>query len=229
MEKKQYELCIEILKRLNKAGVLPHIIIIGSWCIYFYKDYFSKIPYIDHLTIKTRDLDFLIDKPGKITCNVDVPNILKDLGFVTIFKGSKGYIKLDHPELILEFLVPERGKGTDKPFPLPALAVNAVTLRFLSFLTDNVIKSKVENFYVNLPHPINFALHKLIIYQRRTKEEKSIKDRDTAIKILKALINKGEAKSIRSVFGKTLPKWQKKILNGLEPTGETDILDVLKK
>ena len=73
--------------------------------------------------------------------------ILKDLGFVTIYKGSRGYIKLDHPDLILEFLVPEKGKGIDRPFPLPKLGVNAVALRFLSFLSGNTIKVKIENFY----------------------------------------------------------------------------------
>ena len=52
-------------------------------------------------------------------------------------------MKLDHPELILEFLVPERGKGIDKPYPLPRLGINATTLRFLNFLSCNTIKVKV--------------------------------------------------------------------------------------
>ena len=98
MEKKQYELCLEILRRFHKAGVLDDFILIGSWCIYFYKDYFSNTPFIDHITIKTRDIDFLIGNPTSIKREVNIPELLKDLGFVTIFKGSKGYIKLDHPD-----------------------------------------------------------------------------------------------------------------------------------
>ena len=140
MEKKQSELCLEILRRLHKAGVLRDFILIGSWCIYFYKDYFSNVPFIDQATIKTRDLDSLIDNPRKIRRYVNIPELLKDLGFVTIFKGAEGYIKLDHPELILEFLVPERGRGIDKPYPLPKLGINATTLRFLNFLSSNTIK-----------------------------------------------------------------------------------------
>ncbi|MFH1753239.1 MAG: hypothetical protein ABH875_03555 [Candidatus Omnitrophota bacterium] len=104
MEKKQYELCLEVLRRLNKAGVLNNFILIGSWCVYFYKDYFSEAPYIRG--------------------EADMPELLKDLGFVTTFKGSEGYIKLDHPDLILELLVPERGKGMNKPYPLPKLGMN---------------------------------------------------------------------------------------------------------
>lgn len=227
MEKKQSDLCLEILRRFNKAGILNDLILIGSWCVYFYQDYFSNVPYIDQAAIKTRDIDFLIDAPSRIRHNVNIPEILKDLGFVTIYRGSKGYIKLDHPELILEFLVPEKGKGTDKPVPLPMLGVNAVALRFLSFLSSNTIKVKVEDFFVTLPHPVNFALHKLIIFQRRLKEEKAIKDRNTAIEILKALINKGDMTILKPVFNSMLPKWQKKVIKGLEEVKEKAILSLL--
>lgn len=227
MEKKQSELCFEILRRFHKAGILDELILIGSWCVYFYKDYFSGIPYIDQAAIKTRDIDFLIDSPSRIRHNVNIPELLKDLGFVTIYRGSRGYIKLDHPDLILEFLVPEKGRGTDKPIPLPKLGMNAVALRFLSLLIDNIIKVKVEDFNVFLPHTANFALHKLIIFQRRFKEEKAIKDRNTAVEILKALINKGEAEIIRQVFTSLLPKWQKKIIHGLGEIKGKEIINIL--
>ncbi len=225
MEKNQYELCVKVLKRLEKAGVLKDVIIIGSWCIPFYKEYFVGIKYIS--SIKTRDVDFLIPNPHRIRVNVNIPVLLKDLGFIIGYNGAKGYIKLEHPDLVVEFLSPEKGKGTDKPIPLPKLGVNAVALRFLSLLTDNVIKAKVEDFEVSLPHPANFALHKLLIFQRRLKEDKAIKDRNAAVEILKALITKGEAVTIKHVFNSMLPKWQKKVIKGLEEAKEKDILNLL--
>lgn len=228
MEKKQYELCLEILRRFHNAGILNDFILIGSWCVYFYKDYFLDVPYIDQATIKTRDLDFLIDAPAKIKRAVDIPDLLKDLGFVTIFKGSKGYIKLDHPDLILEFLVPEKGRGVDRPVPLPKLGMNAVALRFLSFLSSNTIKVKVEDFYLTLPHPANFALHKLIIFQRRTKEEKAIKDRNIALEILRLLVKKGESEIIRNIYDSIPKGWKYRIIKGLEALKEKEILDILK-
>ena len=227
MEKKQSELCLEILRRFHEASILNDLILIGSWCVYFYKDYFTGIPYIDQATLKTRDIDFLIFSPSRIRRNVNIPELLKDLGFVTIYKGSRGYIKLDHPDLILEFLVPEKGKGTDKPIPLPRLGMNAVALRFLSLLADNIIKIKVEDFNISVPHPVNFALHKLIIFQRRLKEDKAAKDRNAAIEILRALITKGEAVTIKHVFDAMIPKWQKKVIKGLEGAEEKEILDIL--
>ncbi|MDD5774397.1 MAG: GSU2403 family nucleotidyltransferase fold protein [Candidatus Omnitrophica bacterium] len=227
MEKNQSKLCFEILRRFHKAGVLDDFILIGSWCVYFYQDYFSDVSYLDHISIKTRDIDFLISDPSHIRQEVDIPMLLKDLGYVTIYKGTKGYIKLDHPDLLLEFLVIERGRGTNKPHPLPKLGVNAVALRFLNFLTIKTIKVPVEDFYLTLPHPANFALHKLIIFQRRLKVDKASKDRNTAIEILKALINKGESKMIRQVFDSVPKKWQLKIIQGLSEPVDKDILAVL--
>ncbi|NQT56806.1 MAG: hypothetical protein HQ551_11335 [Desulfobacteraceae bacterium] len=43
MEKKTYDICLKILSIFEKEGILKHIILIGSWCIYFYKDYFKRL------------------------------------------------------------------------------------------------------------------------------------------------------------------------------------------
>jgi len=229
VEKKQLELCLEILRRFNKVGILKDFILIGSWSAYFYNEYFAGTPYLDRTALKTRDIDFLIDNPAKIRHEVNVPELLGDLGFVIVYKGNRGYIKLEHPDLLVEFLVLEKGRGMDKPFPLPKLGINAVALRFLSFLSTNTIKVKVEDFHVTLPHPANFALHKLIIFQRRIKEDKAVKDRNIAIEILKSLIDKGESSIIKKVFNSIPKKWQRKVIKGLSKNTEKDILNILEE
>ena len=227
MEKKQSDLCLEILRRFQTIGLLGNVIIIGSWCAYFYRYYFEDTSY--HPSLMTRDIDFLIPQPAKLRTRVDLPEFLKDLGFVTVFKGTQGFIKLDHPELILEFLVPERGKGMDKPYPLPKLGVNATTLRFLSFLSDKTVKVKVEGLAVTLPHPANFGLHKLIISQRRVREDKATKDRRAALDVLKMLIARGRESEIFNLF-KSIPRsWQNKIVSCLKDLGDKEVLEVLTK
>lgn len=226
MEKSQYNLCIEVLKRMDKAGALDELILIGSWCIPFYRKYFENIKY--PVTIRTRDIDFLIPSPHRIHIEADIPGLLKDLGFIIGFKGSKGYIKLEHPDLVIEFLTPERGRGTDKPIQMPKLRINAQGLRFLTFLTDNTIKVEVEEINLVLPHPINFALHKLIIFQRRSNPEKAAKDQETAIRILKALIQKGESQMIHKIFMTAPVKWRKKIVTGAKKSDEPVILSLFQ-
>lgn len=226
MERNQYELCVEVLRRLDSAGVLGNIVLIGSWCIPFYREYFANVNYTP--SIKTRDIDFLVPVPTRIRTKVDIPELLKDLGFIVGFKGSEGYIRLEHPELIIEFLVPEKGKGLDKPYPLPQLGLNAQALRFLNFLTPNTIHIKVEGIPLTLPHPAIFSLHKLIIFQRRTNSEKMSKDKESAIKILKALIENNEQDTIKNIFNTIPQKWQKKIIKGLVETKEKEILEILQ-
>jgi hypothetical protein len=227
VEKNQYKLCIEIFRRFQKSGILNQFVLIGSWCSPFYKEYFADTKYLT--SIRTRDIDFLIPNPGKITSNIDVTKLIKDLGFIIGHKGKEGVIKLEHPDLTVEFLVPEKGRGTDKPILVPKLGLNAQALRFLNFLIDDAINVDIEDVNIILPHPVNFALHKLIIYQRRKNKDKAEKDLESAIRILKALINKGEAKIIVKKF-RNIPKgWQKKILLGLKKADEQEILEIFIK
>jgi hypothetical protein len=225
VEKNQYNLCLEILRRFNKAGILKNIILIGSWCVPFYKEYFKGTRFTP--SIRTRDIDFLVPLPLKAGPKVDIPGLLEDLGFVVGFKGSKGYIKLEHPELVVEFLVPERGRGLDRPYPLPQLGLNAQALRFLDFLTRRIVVVSVDKIAVTLPHPAVFALHKLIIFQRRKNPDKIDKDKDAAVKILKALFAKDETAVVREVFDSMPRKWQAKVVSGLERADEEDILRII--
>ncbi len=102
MEKSQFKLVQEVFKRLSGKGVLKDMILVGSWCVPFYKEYFQGKEELS--PIRTRDIDFLVPFPAKIKSKIDLPNLLNDLGFVVDFIGSKGHIRLIHPELIIEFL-----------------------------------------------------------------------------------------------------------------------------
>jgi len=55
------------------------------------------------------DLEFLFPVPLNLDRKIDLYDLLKDLGFVLDYKGEQGYIIFQHPDLILEFLVPARG------------------------------------------------------------------------------------------------------------------------
>ena len=106
--------------------------------------------------------------------------------------------------------------------------MNAHALRFLSFLTQSKISIEVESIPVTLPHPANFALHKLMIFGRRNNPEKIQKDIDAAAKILRALVDIGDSASIKRAFESAPKRWQRKIIKGLREIGEENILDILR-
>jgi len=211
---------------MQEAGVLDEAMVIGSWCIYFYRDYFAETDYTS--SIRTRDIDFLLPRHLKFKGEIDLAELFKDLGFVIDF-SPKGAFRLVHPELIIDFLVPERGEGDDNPYPLPQLGLNAQKLRFLEILLENPMKIEVDDFTLTLPHPAAFALQKLIISWRRPKEEKKLKERQEGIRILNLLVTKGETNSIINIFDSFPRNWKMSIVRALEASDAMDLFKILSQ
>jgi hypothetical protein len=78
VEKSQSDLCVEVLRRLDKAGLLKNMILVGSWCTLFYREFFGHQKYM--VPLVTRDMDLLIPQPQQIHIKTDVAELLKDLG-----------------------------------------------------------------------------------------------------------------------------------------------------
>ena len=212
---------------MEADSILSDVILIGSWCMIFYKKYFSGHDYAP--SIRTRDIDFLVLKPRLIRAKTDLAESMKDLGFIKGFRGREGYMILEHPELSIEFLVAERGKGTDKPVLLPQMKMNAQALRFMELLAENTMQVEMEGVSVTVPHPANFALHKLIVSHRRRDKDKSLRDREAAVTVLKGLIRKKEQNLIVSVFNSIPRKWKQTIFLELKITDEEKIIEILQE
>lgn len=201
---------------MHNAGILDRVLLIGSWCAYFYKFYFTKTDY--NPVIKTRDIDFLVSTRPKFPKKVDLEELLKPLGFEIEFFG-KGYMKLESDELAIEFLVPEVGRPAEKPLPLPDLKINAQPIRHLSILWCNPIKVKISGFNVMLPHPADYCVQKLVIASRRKKSEKAEKDRQSSLGVIDALIESGEKAEIAKAIKYLSRKETKAVHKELETAG----------
>lgn len=224
-----YGLCLEVLKRLEKANILKHVIIIGNWCLTFYKEYF--FPKDNLRSLKTGDIDILVPLPPAFPQKTDIPKLLEDLGFVTSHNHAGGYISLDHLDLTIEFLVPERGKGLTKPYDLKELGVNAQALRFLDYLTKDTvlipIKVKSDKIQARFPHPIRFALHKILISSRPDrKKNKRERDLESGIEILNIYKTRGESEEIKKRFRDMHKNWQNDIKKVLNKNKQEDLLAI---
>ena len=228
MEKSLYNLCLEVFKIFDKEKVLDKLVLVGSWCIPFYKDYFGLTEYP---ILRTRDIDFLISNPKNIAVKCNIPKELKKIGFVDrgCYTLDGEYItKLQHPNLIVEFLTPETGRGNSgHPCNIPQLSINAQPLRFLDMLTKNTITVNIEKFLVTLPHPAYFGIHKLIIATKRENEIKRKKDKRDAILVLKQVIKINQRHIIRQAYLNCFKKSQNKIRKLLEAEKESEILELL--
>ncbi len=222
MQRTQFSLLQNVLKRLEDHELLDHMVIIGSWCIYLYKEYFKNKNFTT--TIRTRDVDLLILIPVRIGRKVDFFEIIEDLGFIRVFKGDEGYTTFQHPDLIIEFLIEERGKGNFKPVIIKELGVLPQAERYLNILSSNLIKLEFNGIGVPVPHPANFALHKILISHRRKVKSKADMDKRQGIKLLHDLIQNGNVNEIKSLFNKMPKGWQKTIKKELKGSNEDEIL-----
>ena len=189
-EKNQFEILQQVLQQFYSAGVLKDIMLIGSWCLYFYRQEFENPKSIP--AVRTLDADFLIPSQRKIETQFDIPSALRDLGFAPTFNHSNGLVVYDHPQLRIEFLIPEIGKGfDDKPQDIKKLHVKAIGLRYLNLLADHPRLISYQNFKIKVPEPSVFAIHKLIISQRRSKEDKRERDLAAAVGVLDYVYSTG--------------------------------------
>jgi len=227
VEKKQYELLIEVLRRLQSKGVLNKLILAGSWGLVLYRKYFDDSTL--YPSLRTRDADFIIPAHLEIREKINIPELLEDLGFVVDFNRASNFIRLLHPALIIEFLVAEKGRGSGMSREIKGLGITAQPLRYLNYLESKVISIDIEGLKVKVPDPAVFALHKLIIMTRRRSEEKRDKDKKQAKSVLMHLLKKGREKDIREAICLMHPKWFKTALDNLEKEGETELLQRLKQ
>lgn len=186
----QYEIVDGVLEVLHRNGILEHLIIVGSWCTYFYRHHYGDIFRVSPL--RTLDIDINVSRLCRAGGSCDIPALLVPLGFEyeNLFDGS---MKLVHPALTIEFLIPEKGRGTEGPISLKGHRITAQPLRFMALLEEKLLAVNYREMTVNVPFPVHFAFHKLIISQRRlNKKEKPLKDIRQAVEVLDMLFRMGE-------------------------------------
>lgn len=204
-------LFLEIIGKLNAGDVLPHIVLVGSWVLPIYRKYFDDDPEIPIL--RTNDVDFLIGMPPNFHGSFDVPAALSELGFEPHWSLQGDFCKYVHPEIEVEFLIPEPGRERTNAVKITELGISAQPLRFLSLAYKQSISVSYHGYNIRVPEPEAFVLLKLLILPRRKAKAKIIKDATTAISLGEFLLKRSDNKVRMQELFKELPKgWQKTIL-----------------
>ena len=117
-------------------------------------------------------------------------------------------MKYNHPELQVEFLVPELGRGSQMPREINKLHVKAQGLRYLHLLLDYPMYISYKQLRIRVPEPAAFALHKLIVSSRRLNASKKKTDLETTIGLLNFLCDRPkDLDRIRSILKAVPKKW----------------------
>jgi Nucleotidyltransferase len=216
---KEHDLFFTILIRLDKEEVLRDIILIGGWCSLVYKEYFGNP--VEISMQRTADLDLLIPNPPRIHKDVDVSLILEELGFDRKVSLLDGYEKYVHPDLEVEFLTPERGRGRGKPYSIDKLHINAQGLRYLDLIQSYTMKISYNGISINVPEPTAYVLHKFILSDRRKKQFKREKDIETARQLGEYLLDQeSQRNKMREIYLSMPEKWKKDLIKIVKGTSE---------
>ena len=136
-------------------------------------------------------------------------------------------MKLVHSEMDMDFLVPERGRGSGEPYRVDGLGITAKPIRYAGFLIENTIIVKEGGLTVRVPEPARFALHKLIISQRRPGKDKAAKDLRQAIEVLSILSKHPDWRRVQDMSRALPAGWRTVMRKALEKGDSPDLLEGL--
>jgi hypothetical protein len=190
-----------VLEVLAQAGVfLAGGVLVGSHAFTTYGNMLGIV--WDSAATRTHDLD--IASAPNINVGVqgegpDVKTVLLDsgLGFFEVpalnRKSPSTSFKIRGREFQIDLLTSVKGKDDGEPVFLPNLNSYAHPMRFLEYLMEDAQLAAIpfrSGILVNVASPARYAVHKLVVSERRpaTEQTKADKDRRQAAALLSVLL-----------------------------------------
>lgn len=189
-----------VFELLERAGVfLAGGVLIGSHAFTVYGNMLGV--HWKSETTRTQDVDIASDyrvQIGITDRKISLRQVLMDseLGFVEVpaldRKSPSTGFRIAGKQVSVELLTPMVGKTSAKPVPIASLGAYAEPIRFLDYLLVDpqpAVLVARAGMLVNVPLPARYALHKLVIAERRSPafHTKTQKDISQAAQLIEAL------------------------------------------
>ena len=191
----------KLVGALEKAGVLRHVMIIGTWAEWLYADYFEQVAGVGEVRVdigKTHDIDvYFWDYLMEIDGAERLKGELRDAGFLP---GSdyKGTFFLGGIEV--EFLAGTAGVG-EGIVEIPSVGIKAERLPDLSLFELAWVEKR--GYRICIPTPASYVAQKLFINPARRPERKRPQDIRKVAVLLQAMENvPGQMESLEGLLGK---------------------------
>lgn len=183
MDIKREEAFNEVIDKLDELGLLPYVMIMGSWAEYLYSKCLFKNDYTNSL--QTRDIDILYRNINLPDIKIPIASKLAEIGFLykeDIMSGVAKFYKEDILEL--EFLTRTLGSNTDKPTKIEPLNIKSESMRIVNILADYPAEIKYRNHKLIVPNPSAFVVQKILTNPTRKPDYKKEKDLDVCERIM---------------------------------------------
>lgn len=210
-----------ILRALVDVGVFRRGgTLVGTWAYLAYGPMLGAI--LPAGLGQTQDLDILQIEVATEEAPADLPGALRDVDATFEPSFSRAH---DGPPYALhnadgyrvEFVTIQSRKAQRAPVMIPNLGIGALPLPFLEYLLDDTVDAVLlfrSGLLVKVPSPERFALHKLIVAQRRgatATAAKKRKDIAQAQSLLSVLIDErpGELRRAWRDLMRRGPAWRR--------------------
>lgn len=174
----------KLLDHFSKLNIsFRNGVLVGSLAFFAYPGILGTV--FDHGSLKT-DID-LARRENEAVSVTTTEELFQ--GFARDIRAVPGLKHLSLPssfiyqnEIKLDFLIPKLGKErTTYKFP-GVVGLGAEALRFLDYLiaerVDGVLLSKNKAILVTVPHPVRYALHKILVAMNRGVHEHAKRTKD---------------------------------------------------
>ncbi|WP_237344026.1 GSU2403 family nucleotidyltransferase fold protein [Xanthobacter agilis] len=222
-----------VLDAMSDAGLLRQAVLVGTAAYQCYPAPLGHmLPAAGLITqdadIATASLAVTTDEKGET-----METILKRAD--PTFRGLPGLDPAALPShfrsasgFVVDLLTPQRRRTDTSPMALPALAAGATPLQHLDWLIADPIPAAVlhrSGIAVRIPQPARFAVHKLIIAQKRggdtTKRQKDLAQAKALIAALKSADPFALSDAFEEAAAKGATGWERPIRRSLAELGLT--------
>ena len=198
----------EIFEVLNKEGFLSNLIIIGSWCLLFYKNIFDNF----NPTIRTTDIDFYVPNTKTIKERYNIIRSLKNINYDhinDILTNKTIFISPDGFEL--EFLTKLNRSGLSC-VRIGKTSIYAESMPYLDLFNFHYMEIDFFGMNIKVASPTSYVLQKLLVNKSRKgdKQEKDIESVKWVLVFIKA--SKKYYEELNTLFKGFPLKWQKQII-----------------
>ena len=208
IQQKEY---IKFIKLLDDNDCLEHVILIGSWAEFLYRE----LGILDGFepNIKTLDIDFLLKNMRRPIPERNIIPLVKEAGYLVESDVLNGTTKIyDKSGLEIEFLINKIGAGLESTLKTN-LGVTAQSLRHLNILSANTINVSYIGMNITIPEPEAYAVHKMVINLERGRKQE--KDCQAILNIWPYL----DKKKTTDIISKLTKKEQKTVLTFMSVQG----------
>ncbi len=220
-----------VLDALDDAGLLANITLVGTAAYQCYAPLTGFIPPAAQLM--TQDADF-----ATLSLAISADNGSEDLETILMradssFRSVPGLDRTALPAqfrsasgLMVDLLTPQLSRNDPNPMPMENLKAGATPLQYLRWLVDNPAHAAIlfsSGVPVTVPQPARYAVHKLILAQKRTgdriKRSKDLAQAAALFEVLRQTDPYALSDALDDAIGQGKTGWSEPICRSLMEIG----------